>query len=100
MKTFFIIMKSGITFANRKWVISLLRLELLRDVPSLLEVFFPVLCPRASEVIDESRFAGNQFRRLAIRSVDDGALHPALDEVEAPLGIVRAGTQLPWRDRV
>src|SRR5438067_11952493 len=77
-----------------------LLLELLRDLPSLLEVFFPVLRPRAPEVINETRFAGDEFRRPAVRTVHDGALHPALDEVKAPVRIAERRTQLPRRHRV
>src|SRR5438132_6484544 len=77
-----------------------LLLELLRYLPSLLEVFFPVLRPRAPEVINETRFAGDEFRRPAVRTVDDGALHPALDEVEAPVRIAERRAKLPRRHRV
>src|SRR5919206_4068053 len=77
-----------------------LLLELLRDLPSLLEVFFPVLRPRAPEIIDETRFARDEFGRPAVRTVDDGALHAAFDEVEAPVRIAERRAQLPRRHRV
>src|SRR5258705_13081756 len=72
---------------------------LLRFDPALFEMFFPVLRPRAAEIIDEARLAGNQLGRLAVGPVDDRALHPALDEVEPPVRIVEPRPELPRRDR-
>src|SRR6185436_14962814 len=73
---------------------------LLGFCPPLLEVFFPVLRPRAAEIIDEARLARNQLGRLAVGTVDDRALHPALDEVEPPLRIVERRALLPRGHRV
>src|SRR5690242_17751753 len=78
----------------------LLLLELIRDIPSLLEVLFPVLRPRAPEIIDETRFARDEFGRPAVGPVDDRALHAALDEVEPPLRIAERRAKLPGSHRV
>src|SRR5215218_8566 len=75
-------------------------LEFVGNVPALLEMIFPILGPWTPKIVDESRLTGNQFRRAPIWPIDDGALHAALDEVEAPVGIIGSGAKLPWRDGV
>src|SRR5262249_47312863 len=63
-------------------------------------MLFPVLRPRTAEIIDETRLAGNQFGRPALRPIDDSALYATLDEIEAPVRIIESGTKLPWRHRM
>src|SRR5258705_2128939 len=76
------------------------RVLLPRFDPSLFETFFPVLRPRAAEIIDEARLARNQLGRLAFGTVDDRALHPALDEDEPPVRIAERRALLAPGHRV
>src|SRR6266508_2407871 len=72
----------------------------LRFYPTLFEMLFPVLRPRASEVVDEPGLARDEFRRPTIGPVDDRALHAALDKVKPPVRIAEPRPQLPRRHRV
>src|SRR5688572_28547187 len=72
----------------------------LRLLPALLELVFPVLCPRPAEVVDIAFAYGSHLRRPAIGTVNDRALHAALHVGDALLGIIEAAGALPRRDRV
>src|SRR5262245_31551523 len=74
--------------------------SLRRFLPSFFEMFFPILCPRSAEIIDESRIARNELGRLAVRSIHDRALDSALDECKSRFEIVEAGSKLPRSDCV
>src|SRR5262245_23757175 len=56
-------------------------------LPPLLEMFFPVLRPRAAKEIDETRISGYELCRASVLSVDDGALHTALHKHVSSVGI-------------
>src|SRR5262245_44732488 len=72
----------------------------LRLLPPLLELRFPILGPRTAEVIDVALVHRRHLRRPAIRSIDDRALHAAFDIREALLGIVEGARLLPRGDHM
>src|SRR4026209_955579 len=72
--------------------------SLLRFLPALLEMLFPVLGPRPPEVVDVTRVHRSQLGRPPIWAVDDGALHTAFDVGESLFRIVDRPRALPWRD--
>src|SRR5687767_9608701 len=71
-----------------------------RLFPALLEILFPVLCPRPAEVIDPAGLTGKQLRRPAVGTIHDRTLHTALTEGEPGLRIVRSRPPVPRRDRM
>src|SRR5262245_32458194 len=75
-------------------------LQLLGFFPSLFEMRFPILRPWPPEVIDIARIAGDQLRWLAVGSINDRALYPALHESEPGFGIIKTRPKLPRRDGV
>src|SRR4026207_1537741 len=61
----------------------------LRLLPTLFEMLFPVQSPGTSEIIDETRVAVYKLGRPTVRAVDDGALDAALHK-SVPRGRVQA----------
>src|SRR5438067_254089 len=66
-------------------------------LPALFEVLLPIVGPRPPEVIDESFVGWDELRRSAVGTVDDCALHAALDKCISRVFVVDARLPIPRR---